>query len=131
MSADDLVALTRRYLDAIERHDGSALAFYAPDVVQVELPNRFLPAGATRDLAAIREAGERGRQVLTAERYDVRSALASDDRVALEVLWTGTLAVPVGTIPAGCEMRAHFAMFVTFRDGKIVEQRNYDCFEAF
>ena len=129
--AADLVALTRRYLDAIEADDGDPLAFYDPAVVQVEHPNRFLPGGATRDLAAIREAAERGRRVLTGQRYEVRSAVASGDRVALEVLWTGTLAVPVGTIPAGGEMRAHFAMFLEFRDGLIVRQHNYDCFEAF
>ena len=129
--AADLVALTRRYLDAIEADGGDPLAFYDPAVVQVEHPNRFLPGGATRDLAAIREAAERGRRVLTGQRYEVRSAVASGDRVALEVLWTGTLAVPVGTIPAGGEMRAHFAMFLEFRDGLIVRQHNYDCFEAF
>ena len=127
----DLVALARRYLDAVEAHDGSALAFYAPDAVQIEYPNRLVPAGATRDLAALREAGERGRQVLVGQRYDVRHAVAAADRVALEVLWTGTLAVPVGSIPAGGEMRAHFAMFLDFRDGRIVGQRNYDCFEPF
>ena len=36
-------------------------AFYAPDVVQEEFPNRLLPNGALRDLAALREAGEKGR----------------------------------------------------------------------
>jgi ketosteroid isomerase-like protein len=29
----------------------------------------------------------------------------------------------------GDVMRAHFATFIEFRDGKIVAQRNYDCFE--
>jgi hypothetical protein len=41
-------------------------AFYAPDVVQEEFPNRFLPNGAVRDLAALREAGEKGRKVMSA-----------------------------------------------------------------
>jgi hypothetical protein len=27
-------------------------------------------------------------------------------------------------------LRAHFALFLEFRDGRIVRQRNYDCFEA-
>lgn len=49
--------------------------------------------------------------------------------MALEVLWTGTLAVPFGSIPAGGTMSAHFAVFLDFRDGKIVAQRNYDCFD--
>jgi ketosteroid isomerase-like protein len=47
------------------------------------------------------------------------------------VLWVGTLAVSLGAIPAGGEMRAHFAVFLEFRDGRIHRQRNYDCFEPF
>lgn len=131
MADPDLLALTRRYLDAIEAHDGSAIDFYAPDAVQVELPNRLVPAGATRDLDAIREASRRGRQVMRSERYEIRNAVASGDRVALEILWTGVPAVPVGAIPAGGEMRAHFAVFIEWRDGRIVRQHNYDCFEPF
>jgi ketosteroid isomerase-like protein len=51
--------------------------------------------------------------------------------VVLEVRWTGTLAAPVSSIPAGGDMRARFAVFIELRDGKIVRQRNYDCFEPF
>ena len=47
------------------------------------------------------------------------------------MLWVGTLAVAIGTLAAGDEMRAHFGVFLTFRDGLIVQQRNYDCFEPF
>jgi ketosteroid isomerase-like protein len=28
-------------------------------------------------------------------------------------------------------MRAHIAAFLEFRDGRIVAQRNYDCYEPF
>jgi ketosteroid isomerase-like protein len=132
-----LLELARRYLAAIEAGTGGggapdgALAFYHPDVVQEELPNRLVPTGARRDLAALREAGARGRQVLRAQRYEVRSALAAGDRVALELVWVGTLAVPLGTIPAGGEMRAHFGVFLDYRGDLIVGQRNYDCFELF
>jgi hypothetical protein len=45
------------------------------------------------------------------------------------VLWTGKLAIPFGSLPAGSEMRAHSAMFIQFKVGKIVSQRNYDCFD--
>ena len=43
--------------------------------------------------------------------------------------WSGTLAVLVGMLGAGDQMRARFAVFLEFQDGKIVRQRNYDCFE--
>jgi ketosteroid isomerase-like protein len=48
-----------------------------------------------------------------------------------EARWEAELAVPVCSLTAGDIMRAHFAMFFEFRDGRIWRQRNYDCFEAF
>jgi ketosteroid isomerase-like protein len=127
------VALARRYLRAIER--GAQMddppAFFTDDFEFEEKPNTLVPAGARRDLAGMRAAAERGSKAVVSQRYDVRSAIAHGDHVALEVLWTGVLAVPLGSIPAGGEMRAHFAMFLDFRDGRIARQRNYDCFEPF
>ena len=123
----------RRYFDAIEQGVGfeELAAFFTPDVVQIEYPNRLVADGARRDLAQLREAGERGKKVVEAQRYEIRTAIASGDTVALEVEWTATLKVPVGTLPAGGQMRAHFGVFLEFRDGRIAAQRNYDCFEPF
>ena len=129
--------IARRYLAAIEGEadatpgEWPAGAFYHPDVEQVELPNRLVPGGATRDLRALRDAAQRGRGVVTGQRYAVRAAHASGDIVILELTWIGTLGVPVGSLAAGDEMRAHFAVFLEFRDGLIHRQRNYDCFEPF
>src|SRR5262245_12699614 len=108
----------RAYLAAIERStdtqqaepDG-ALAFYHPAVQQLEFPNRLAPAGAVRDLSALREAAARGRGVLRRQRYAVRAALVHVSRVALEGLWGGTLDVPVRSLPPGAELRAHLAVF--------------------
>ena len=49
--------------------------------------------------------------------------------VALEVKWLGTLAIPFGILKPGDQMRAHFAVFIECRDGRIASQRNYDCFD--
>jgi hypothetical protein len=35
----------------------------------------------------------------------------------------------IGALAAGTEMTPHFAMFFELNEGKIVLQRNYDCFE--
>jgi ketosteroid isomerase-like protein len=126
----DLLRLAREYLDSIGTRDQlGGLRFFADDVLQVEFPNRLLPNGATRDLAALRDAAERGRKVMTAQRFEVVNAIWSGEQVAVEAIWTGTLAVPLGSIPAGGQMRARFAIFLTYRDGKIVRQHNYDCFD--
>jgi len=131
--AESHLEIARRYLKTIEAGgtDEALAAFFDPSIEQVEYPNRFSPQGARTNLAGMMEAAARGRKVLTSQTYDIRSELASGDRVVMEVLWTGVLAVPVGSIPAGGEMRAHFAMFLDFREGRIVSQRNYDCFEPF
>jgi ketosteroid isomerase-like protein len=123
--------VAKQYLTTIEQMgDCQALAeFFAPDVIQEEFPNRLVPTGARRDLAAILDACERGKKVLSGQRYEIKNAVESGNLVAMEVVWTGKLAVGVGPLPAGAEMKAHFAVFLEFRDGKIVAQRNYDCFE--
>jgi ketosteroid isomerase-like protein len=125
--------LARRYLQAIEQGaTGERLAaFLHPDVSQREYPNRLVPNGATRDLRAVLEAAERGQQVVASQRYEVRHAMGEGDTVALEVEWSATLKVPVGALKEGGTMRASFAVFLTFQDGRIVSQRNYDCFEPF
>lgn len=82
-----------------------------------------------RDLAAILDGAVRGQQVMAAQRYEPLDRLVDGNRVVLEVQWTGTLAIPLGALPAGGQMRARFAVFLTYRDGKIAHQRNYDCFE--
>lgn len=121
----------REYLAAIEAGArGNALgAFYAADVVQVEFPNRLTPKGATRSLEDILAAAERGREVLSAQRFEELNAIADGDRVALELRWTGTLALPIGGIPVGGNMQARFALFLQYRNGLIAQQHNYDCFE--
>jgi len=39
------------------------------------------------------------------------------------------LRQPFDSLPAGGTMRAHVAIFLEFRNGKIVAQRHYDCYE--
>jgi hypothetical protein len=57
------------YIAAIEAHRLDEVAGYLhPDVENREHPNKLLPAGRRHDLAAMREAGERGKAVMASER---------------------------------------------------------------
>ena len=125
-----LLERAQAYLSAIEARADLA-PFFCPDVVQREFPNLLVRDGATRDLTALEAGREKGKRVLVAERYEIVNALEDGDRVALEVIWTGTLAIPLGSIPSGGTMKAHFGVFLTFRDGRIYRQHNYDCFDPF
>lgn len=124
-------AIVRRHHEAIQRGAvGEELAtFYAPDVVQEELPNRFAPNGARRDLAGLKEAAARGQDLMASQSYELLTIVASGATVAVEARSTGTLARAIGPIPAGTTMKARFGQLFEFREGRIVAQRNYDCFE--
>jgi ketosteroid isomerase-like protein len=130
-TATDNITIARRYLEALENGvGGEALAeFFTKDVVQEEFPNRLSPIGAHRDLSGILEAARKGKKVMRAQKFDVLSSIADGDMVAMEVFWSGYLAVPVDSLPADSEMRAHFSVWLEFRDGKICRQHNYDCFD--
>jgi ketosteroid isomerase-like protein len=123
----------RDYFAAIERRGSfdEVSRFLSPDVVRQEFPNRFAPGGATRGLKELREAAERGRAVIKSQRYEILCSVCEGERVALEVQWTGVLAIPVGKLAPGDAMRARFGVFFEFREGKIARQHNYDCFDAF
>jgi len=120
----------RRYLKAIEEGDLEfVVALFTPDAVVKQLPNRIYPNGSSAGVAQIAAAFEKGRKLFSRQTYAITSEASNGDTVVLEVLWTGQLAIPFGSIAAGGEMRAHSAMFMEFRDGNIVAQRNYDCFD--
>jgi ketosteroid isomerase-like protein len=131
MNEPDLIARAKAFVKAVgsATSAGAIEAFYDPDIVQEEFPNRLLPQGVVRDLAALQEACERGRKLMSTQSYDVVNAIRTGDSVALEVIWTGTLAVALGDLKPGYQMRARFAQFFEFRNGRIWRQRNYDCFD--
>ena len=123
-------ATVRAYLKAVEARADS-LAYFTDDAVQEEFPNALVPAGARRTVEDLREANDRGQNVLTSETYEIVSLVETGDIVACEVLWRGVLAVPLRSLKPGDAMKARFAVFFEFRGDKIRRQRNYDCFEPF
>lgn len=120
------------FLKAIEGGSTSDLQkFYHPDVEQIEYPNAVVKNTVVRKIHDLNKASAQGTKILEKQEYEVRNLYALDNVVILEAIWRGTLAVPMGSIPAGNQMVAYFAQFYEFQDGKIIKQRNYDCFEPF
>lgn len=131
MSQSDNLRIAKEYIATLSSNAGAEQldSFFSPDVVQEEFPNRLMPNGATRDLAAMKQGRARGRALLAAEHFELINAVADCDQVVLEVIWTGTVREARGPFVAGQKLRARFAVFMEFRDGRIVRQRNYDCFD--
>jgi ketosteroid isomerase-like protein len=132
MNAEDKnIDVIRGYLNALQSGEaGDALRiFFTDDVRQIEMPNQLNDRGQESDLEHILQRSQQGLNVLRRQRYEIVSEIAQGDRVAVEARWTGVLALAFGTLAAGTEMKASFAMFFQFRDGRIALQRNYDCFD--
>ncbi|HEY4900227.1 MAG TPA: nuclear transport factor 2 family protein [Terriglobales bacterium] len=123
--------LARAYLRAIENRAGEEEleSFFSPDVVVEQFPNRLVPNLVKSSLADVKRESEMGKKSVARQSYTVRNAVAAGEWVAMQVDWEGVLAIPVADLEAGATIRAYFAMFLHFRDGKIVHQSNYDCFE--
>jgi ketosteroid isomerase-like protein len=122
-------AIVTAYLRAIESHDLDAVAdFLHPEVELVEHPNKVTPNGKRYDRAAMREAGERGKALLSSERYEVRSMIVEGDRAAIQIEWSGTLAIAAGPWKVGDVMRAQICSIIELREGKVWRQEQYDCF---
>lgn len=119
------------YLRALETNNSAIIAaLLHPEIEQVEFPNRLSPTGSVRNKAAMLDGLERGKSLMSNQQFTVLRSVVDGETVVLEVRWSGTLAVPFGpTLPAGYVMRAFFAVWLEFRDGLIIRQRNYDCFE--
>ena len=126
------IAAVRAYLDALGAGvtGDELLAYFAADAKQIELPNRLNPQGGESDLGTLLRRMEQGRKLLRNQHFEIRSEVAQGNQVAVEAIWTATLAMPLATLAAGASMKAYFAMFFEFEHGKIKVQRNYDCFES-
>jgi ketosteroid isomerase-like protein len=129
----ELVQTVKDFMRALENRGSSSdfSKFYHPEVVQIEYPNTLTKNTTTRMLKDLEAAASRGKQVLQKERYDIVNSYSSGNTVIIEAIYTGTLAIKAGKLKPGDEMKAYFAQFYEFKDGKIFRQRNYDCFEPF
>ncbi len=119
------VQIVHRHPNAFEAFDEVALkALIHPQRVQRERPNRLLPTGATGDLAPESAASA------AVERF---AASATRSRApspkATKWRWRSSGRVRSKFL-LGDERKAAFGAFFTLRDGRILRQSNYDCFEA-
>ncbi len=121
--------IARSFLEALgARADDETIArFYAADAVQDEFPNRLRQGGAHRDLQGIKRARSRSLALMAFENYELKGATGGGSQVALEVAWSGVVGEGMGLFTAGQKLETRLGIFLKFRDGLIVVQRNYDC----
>src|SRR3954451_23040648 len=99
------------FFAAAAAFDAEALArVLHPEARISEMPNAINRAGTERDMVQAREAFERGKGLLSDQRYDVHETVVAGDRIAARATWTGTLAAD------GKQLKAHIATFSEVRD---------------
>jgi ketosteroid isomerase-like protein len=132
-TATSNLELARRYLRILERDmaDPELPALFDPEYVFHEKPNRLNPNGRTLTMSAMHEVTAKAKRIVLEQSYVIKNALAVGDEVALEVDWVGRFNLAFASTPAGAPIRATLGMFLTFRAGKILSQRNYDCYDPF
>ena len=124
--------VVRELLAAIEAEAPveTVAGFWHPDAEQVELPSLMRPAGHRRGLAEMLEGYRAGAGFLRSQAYDVLDVVDDGERLAVQLRWTATTAVDAGALAAGTELVAHVAVFYEFRDGLVLRQSSYDCYES-
>jgi hypothetical protein len=128
------IAIVRCYIEAVQSFDETiAFSLLHPQMRFHELPNRIRPKGGVDDLTAMRVGFRRAAEgkVLRAQRYILGEVIEAGDRVVVEARWEGDLVIPLGQLKPGDMLVAHLCMVFRLVDGRIIEQRNYDCYEDF
>ena len=109
---------------------GDELAtYFHPEAQQIEYPSLMRPHGHRRGLAEMREGAEIGAKMISDQHYEVHTVVEDGDRLAVQFTWTATVATDLGAIRAGTPLVSHVAAFYIFRDGLVLEQSSYDCYE--
>lgn len=96
-----------------------------------ELPNLLNKTGQKRTREESRQGLKKGRMLLSEQNFQIVGAAEAGDRVVVEKIWTGRLAIDVGSLKKDQEITAHICAVVEFKDGKIFRHRSYDCYEPF
>ena len=127
LTAEELVKVAREQVDAFNNGDWERMrAGLATDVRYDELGTQRTVEGPEKIVELFRG----WKTAFPDAAATVTSAVAGDDKAALELTWKGTHTGPLGTaggtIPAsGKRQETPAAIFFSFEGGKIKESRQY------
>jgi ketosteroid isomerase-like protein len=130
----DEVTVVRQFYEIVgdlEATEAALRRVLHPEAQVHEYPNAITPNGSVRNCDESVAAFLAGKDLLSAQSFDVHEAFSSGDRVAVRATWRGTLARPVGEIPAGRELVAQIGALLTVRDEMVRRLETFDCYEPF
>jgi len=98
---ENLLDLAHRYIEFFNNPNGTAEKlgnFLAPEI---EMPNKFAPAGRTNDYAKMLKNFQIGQKLVSPQSYRIDTAIVQGDTVALELSWEGITVQAIGPFPTG------------------------------
>ena len=126
------LVVAKRYLDLVGNPQTTTedlRGVLDDSIIWREMPNLFAPVGRVSDYPTMLASFWKGREYLPDQTYGVRHAVASADTVALEISWSAEVAKAIGPFATGARLSAEIAIFLRFRDGRIVSQTDYPCYK--
>ncbi|TGE12612.1 nuclear transport factor 2 family protein [Hymenobacter elongatus] len=103
-----------------------------PDVEQIEYPNLLNRTLQRRSFQDILDNIRAGRELLVEPHVELhRSQVCADGSVMVEAHWRATITSDIGPLVRGQLLAAQFCMIFELKDGKIIQQRTYNCFDSF
>lgn len=118
-------------LESFSTDEAAFTALLHPQMEQIEFPNALNKSGQRSDRSQLISRMELGRKILRRQNFEITSQAEQGELAYIEAKWEGEMAVDAGPLKKGQVLSAHFCMAFEFREGKILRQRNYDCFEPF
>ncbi len=98
---------------------------YDENVEWFELPLPTSPSGQHGNRAFLRNTAVRLLSLFPGRRMKIHNLVSEENRVAMELEWTGTAAASIGVLKIGSLVRYRVASFLTFSDGLIIKQIDY------
>ena len=114
-----LPAIIQSYLDAYNRKDVAALVTCVADDIVFENVSNSGQSMKIEGRTAFAELAEQAATMFTTRHQAISNAVVDGSRVALEVEWTGTPVIDLGSMKAGEQVAMRGASFMTIADGKL------------
>jgi len=123
-------AIVRRYLSLIAAGGptSAVAALLHPEMQQIEYAHALDPVTRTRDRDAVLAGLDAGARTMASQTYGAPVLSVAGDTVTAEFDWSGTTAIALGPWPRGTQLSARICAIIRLREGRIVAQRNYDCY---
>ena len=134
MPTADVESVVRRYYEVVadlSTRVDDLEPLLAPDFRVTEHPNAISPNGAVRNRDGTIAGFMAGKNLLREQSFDVHEIVVAGGRAAARLTWRGVVGIDAGPLTAGQQLVAEIASFLTVRDGRVVDQETFDCYEPF